>query len=334
METQKDAQRRILYLVDGDGDGWDPPVRQATVLGRVQLANGNRGWLVEIEPPLAAWRDRVPEIGRAVLADHYVGTSLDDLIERGIGLWPSHPIAPVYVCTAVPPATLEQTAFADGELTIAHWADAALRPDAFPGPGHRPMSGRERLRPALLKLEDVLRFAHAPIAEYLAPGLPEDEVQNKLDAVGIDACEELVTWFGWHDGTSANDGLGSQTRELQPGVRLLSFDQALEQHRIIHGELLAKKRIGADRPDRFPADIVPITRHDGSSHDVVSCGRADAGSTWFVSRDEPPEPNGPHLADLVERLWGRWWHGAYRWDGERWIFGPQGLLGIGPNVPW
>jgi len=329
-----DAEPRVLYLADGDGEGWDPPFRQAKVRRRVGLANGGRGWLVDIEPPIPPAGSVTQAVGAAVLADRYVGTSLDALVDRGVGIAPQYPIVPVYVCTAVPPATLEQDSFADGELTIDFWADAALREDAFPGPKHRTVPGRERLSSALVKLEDALRLARAPIVDYLAPGIPADAVRERLGEIDIDPCPELLTWYDWHDGTVGNIGLGYETWELQPGVFFISLEQALEQHRLIQQQLADLARLGMDPADSYPAGAFPITRHLGPYHDVVSCETDRGGTTWFVSGDGPPEPNGPHLADLVERLWRRWWHGAYRWDGQRWVFGAKELLGIGPDVPW
>jgi hypothetical protein len=329
-----DAEQRVLYLADGDGDGWDPPFRRARVRRRVGLANGGRGWLVDIEPPIPSAGRVTQAVGAAVLADHYVGTSLDDLVERGVGIAPQYPIAPVYVCTPVPPATLEQDSFSDGELTIAFWAEAALRQDAFPGPNHRVLTGRERLNSALVKLEDALRLAGAPIVDYLAPGLPEHAVQERLRGIDIDPCQELLSWYGWHDGTAGNIGLRQETRELQPGVYFLSLEEALEQHRLIQEQLADAARRGRDPADSYPPGAFPITWHQGPYHDVVSSDPDRVGAAWFVSWDGPPESNGPHLTDLVERLRGRWWHGAYRWDGQRWVFGAKELLRIGPDVPW
>jgi hypothetical protein len=324
----------ILYLADADSGDPDEPIRRATVLRRVELANGERGWLVDIEPPFPAYGG-ADAVGRAVLANHYVGTSLDDLVNRGVGLTPRYRIAPVYVCAAVPPATLDQDSFATGDLSIAYWGDVALRPGDFPGAGHEPLPAQERLRAGLLRLEDTLRFARAPIADYLAPGLGPEIVRQRLAPVGIEPCDELLMWYGWHDGTTGNVGLGHETWDLAPGVHLLSLEDALKYYGRARefAESMVEKGIAAG--ELWPEGAFPIMAHlMGDCVDAVSCDPATAGATWFVPWDDAPEPNGPHLADLVERLHFPWWHGAHRWDGERWVMGPEALLGIGPDVPW
>lgn len=329
--TQHEAATEplVLCLVDADSGDPDEPIRRATVLRRVDLANGKQGWLVSIEPPFPAYGG-ADAVGQAVLADHYVGTSLDDLVSRGVGLTPRYRIAPVYVCAAVPPATLEQESFATGELTIARWGDVALRRSDLPGPGHEPLPALERLRAGLLGLEDTLRFARAPIAGYLAPGLPPEVVRERLAPAGIDPL-----WYGWHDGTRGNVDLGHETWALAPGVHFISLDEALKSYGRVREFLASMVDEGLAARDFWPEGGFPITSHlMGGYVDAVSCDLVTAGATWFAHWDDKPEPNGPHLADLVERLNHRWWHGAYRWDGERWVMGPEAVLGVGPNVPW
>jgi hypothetical protein len=44
------------------------------------------------------------------------------------------------------------------------------------------------------------RFTGAPIDRWLAPGIGADEVRQKLVEVGLVAPDELLVWFGWHNG--------------------------------------------------------------------------------------------------------------------------------------
>ena len=317
----------MLYLNDPDSTVDPERIHEATILGRPSLSTGRIGWRVEIDPPLHGVRS-------AILADHHVGVSLDDLFSSGIGIAPSWRYVPVYVATAVAPASIDQDSFANGELSIDAWADAAVHPSDLTGPQHASVSPRERLPVALSQLERAWHASDAPIVPYLAPGRPAEDVRAALRSVGLEACDELITWFWWHDGTSGDLGMGHETWSLVSGVYLQSLEQCLEsyaQAREMVEELASR---GLDPSAFYPEAALPITRHLGPYMDVVSCEPTTAGYAWFVAWDDAAEPNGPHLADLVERVTTRWKLGIERWNAGAWVPRDEALLGIGPNVPW
>lgn len=196
------------------------------------------------------------------------------------------------------------------------------------------MPPRERLPVALVRLERAWRLARAPIVPYLAPGLSPATVEEALATVGLEPVSELVTWFGWHNGTTGNSGLGHETESLDSGVFLQSLDECLELYRraIEMTEDFASS--GLDPSEFYPAPAFPITRHLGPYLDAVLCDPAQGGHTWFVPWDGEAEPNGPHLADLVERVAFRWKVGVTRWRGDSWAQRDEALLGIGPDTPW
>lgn len=67
----------------------------------------------------------------------------------------------------------------------------------------------ESASPALLaellaSYESRLKALGIPLDDWLAPGLPEKAVRTELGRVGLVAPDELVVWFGWHNGRSPN----------------------------------------------------------------------------------------------------------------------------------
>ena len=47
-----------------------------------------------------------------------------------------------------------------------------------------------------------LKVAGVPVDEWLAPGVAEQTVREELESVGLIAPDELIVWFGWHNGRS------------------------------------------------------------------------------------------------------------------------------------
>lgn len=63
----------------------------------------------------------------------------------------------------------------------------------------------EELRPLLAELENRLRDHGAPVVAALRPGAPAKRVRSELDAEGLRAHEDLLAWWGWHDGAAGRD---------------------------------------------------------------------------------------------------------------------------------
>jgi hypothetical protein len=81
----------------------------------------------------------------------------------------------------------------------------------------------------LVAFEQRLRAVGAPVAQVLAPGIPEERVREVLEPLGMDPPQELVAWYAWHD------GLTTPTPHW-PGEALLmawhpySLEQALAEY--------------------------------------------------------------------------------------------------------
>jgi hypothetical protein len=114
-----------LWLGDSEGrpPHWGGRPRRVLVLATTQLATGRMAHRVKIEPPLAR---RIGEpLGEAILMPRYSDAVLDDVA--------SGPIV-VNVLGPAPGVDIHKGQFADGELVIEFWADAAASAEALPKP--------------------------------------------------------------------------------------------------------------------------------------------------------------------------------------------------------
>lgn len=62
------------------------------------------------------------------------------------------------------------------------------------------------------------------VVHLFEPGLPPEAVRARLDA----APDELIAWFGWADGTHAEEDQTVDDASFIPGYVLVSLDEALE----------------------------------------------------------------------------------------------------------
>ena len=61
-------------------------------------------------------------------------------------------------------------------------------------------SSAELLSRLLIEFEVELRKQGVPVDRYLQPGAPPEVVRASFAAAGLVAPDEVVAWFGWHDG--------------------------------------------------------------------------------------------------------------------------------------
>ena len=80
-------------------------------------------------------------------------------------------------------------------------------------------------------LVDGLGRLGSPIGRFLRPGQSATAVESATQSLGLAAPDELVEWFGRHDGPD-DDALqvadaGASPLELFPGIRPLTLAQAV-----------------------------------------------------------------------------------------------------------
>jgi hypothetical protein len=177
-----------------------------------------------------------------------------------------------------------------------------------------------RLRLALERLEAALIRTGYPIAEGLQPGLSEDEVRTRLAAIGVDPPDDLVTWFGWHDGYETPTG-GSYYGWICPAFEILTLEEACERHAYHQQDLLLSTPYRDQQTEWFP-----VLRSDAAScvinysDDVESRGSVAICDAGVVE----PAP-GRRPASLVEpiELWLSYLDsGLWRCEGSQWLVEP------------
>lgn len=132
------TNRAIQHLWLGDSEGspphWGGEPRVADVVGSARLPSGAVGTVVRIDPPLP--RSDGPPLDEAILMPHAQGDDLERLGERSMVVNVLRPIAGV---------DIRGPSFADGELVIQFWADAAATREALPKPLDRAAFWQETL---------------------------------------------------------------------------------------------------------------------------------------------------------------------------------------------
>jgi len=93
-------------------------------------------------------------------------------------------------------------------------------PEGFSVEGASP----DLLRELLDRFASTTARLGAPIEDYLNPGISEAEIEDSLGKVGLVPPDELVAWWGWHNGTAPG-------RNLPLSLDLRSLEISLELYR-------------------------------------------------------------------------------------------------------
>jgi len=162
------------------------------------------------------------------------------------------------------------------------------------------------LRPLLDELERRLRAFGAPIVEAFGPGVPVEEVRAVLAGEGLHAPDDVVVWWGWHNGAVVSDappvhsGPGVYLRSentLVEDWHVLSLSEATRTHRWFRADYP-----GAGAADLLPAGWFPLLVTGAKPTMWIDCtAGADVPAPLYVD-EHLPEPAGPlfpSLADFV-----------------------------------
>ncbi|MCA0218566.1 MAG: hypothetical protein LCH43_14610 [Actinobacteria bacterium] len=87
-------------------------------------------------------------------------------------------------------------------------------------------SSAPRLAELLNQLEGHLVRAGSA-THLLNPGLSGQRIRNQLAASGLSAPDELIVWFGWHDGRVLDD---PRSFDVIPNFPIASLSEAIERH--------------------------------------------------------------------------------------------------------
>lgn len=181
-------------------------------------------------------------------------------------------------------------------------------------------SSYDDLAQLLIRLEDVLVSNRVPVVDRLAPGLHEKAVRELLGTLGMDPPDDLLTWFGWHNGLVWRG-------DEQPGdvflVRWIpySLSEAIAEY---HDQPVGRE------PWQWHPDWLPIAHLRNADRLAVCCG-SDAGDRGLVRvvsgverfwHDPPARTTisdlAAWLAQAVEA--GHWAYEAHDhvWSADRW----------------
>ena len=159
---------------------------------------------------------------------------------------------------------------------------------------------RTELRPLLEELERRLREFGAPIVDAFGPGIAADEIRAVFDAERLDAPDDVVAWWGWHDGAVLSDA----RRVLSgPGVYLRSENTLIEDWHVLSlGEATRTHRWFREDSDLLPAGWFPILVTGAKPTLWIDCSAGpDAPAPLYVDEHlpEPARPLFPSLANFV-----------------------------------
>ena len=127
------------------------------------------------------------------------------------------------------------------------------------------------LQELLEDLEARLRAFGAPISGAFLPGTAPERVRATLEAVGVPAHEDLVTWWSWHDGALVD----APAIEDGPGIFFRAENTLLEPWHVLSlDEGLRNRRWLREADDRLPAEWVPIALVDGQPVLLADAGAA------------------------------------------------------------
>jgi hypothetical protein len=143
---------------------------------------------------------------------------------------------------------------------------------------------------ALGEFVSELRRLGAPVADALAPGLTDAEIDELLAPLGIDLPEEARRWWRWHNGTDPHAPLASR---MFGHRHLLSLQDEASFN--LETRDVYKDAVG------IPKLLRPI---DQKPEIFFDCRRPGHGPVPIYWQDdiEPPEPLLPSIGALV-RCW-------------------------------
>jgi hypothetical protein len=97
------------------------------------------------------------------------------------------------------------------------------------GPSVSP-NGPDVLRRLLEEFEELVRSQGAPVDNQLGAPLDRETIVEMLAPIGLTPPEELLAWFGWHNGLTAPPGGRLRGDALSPCIIPSTLEQAVERY--------------------------------------------------------------------------------------------------------
>ncbi len=132
----------------------------------------------------------------------------------------------------------------------------------------------------------------------MLPGVDADELRGRLGAFGLEAPDDLITWFGWHNGYEAPPG--QPWRGALLGVVFASFEAMSTYY---------TDMFLAHEVELLPAGSArwfPVVAFGGNQHIVMDCGDdADTRGTVAGLTESFFDPRAYRARTLAEPV--EWW---------------------------
>lgn len=149
--------------------------------------------------------------------------------------------------------------------------------------------------------ETTLLGLHAPVLNYFAPGLDDEEIRLTFDAAGLVPTDDLVALYRWHNGLHYNDVENDRINFGLPGI-FLPLDSSIELYLQL---------------DTILPALFPIVSGDSLLVDLDPHSPAH-GRIYFFSAERGilPESRYDSLQKMFETLTVCFQEGIYSYDGE------------------
>lgn len=190
------------------------------------------------------------------------------------------------------------------------------------------MSG---LAESLVTLEHTLRRSRAAVAGHFRPGLDVSATRRRLDQVGLVPSDEVVEWFGWHNG-AGDPNANLRNCELAPGVYIFDLEtlcqEYLDTRRDFDAVTQELPEQWSDSSDLWSPSWFPLARLDAGYMAVDLAGGSTSTSPvhagWFDAGPEyKAHPQWPTLDAFVQELTRRYEQGTYEVDPDGHVRGPD-----------
>lgn len=162
----------------------------------------------------------------------------------------------------------------------------------------------------------------------LQPGLPVEAVRVPLDAAGLAAVPELVSLYGWRNGTSTEGGVTLDDIHIFPGFYLLSIEDALENYRAFVSD------------SRWRPGWLPLFANGGGDFYVVDLGSPASGPVRHFRIEESDHPvEFGSLGALLTTLAEAFERGVFFVDANGYLEVDDHMFGelaaeLNPDVDW
>ena len=162
-----------------------------------------------------------------------------------------------------------------------------------------PSASPRLLSELLTEFERAASAAGAPTQDWLAEGIDASVVFSKMSAVGLIANDELVAWFGWHNGIR---GIGGAGARVVPFFSPASLDEGIARYRnlVLDFIIPANGTIGANPNDMKGAGFGWLNLCSDNYGFAVAC-RSEARYTPLVRHveDEWDDPGAKDKLQIV-----------------------------------